>query len=151
MFVDREHYDFFIKKSVQLNADVYLKALIYAVGINDDTRQRWSSFYDEVKREIKPEVIGKAWQTSTTRRITRLAFQLFTDGTPTAFNYTVEDDREIEIQQYSVSDIFCCEYAPFFVEAIKLRYPEYFTPRRVYNETQRIIDKLEDDKKAAPH
>lgn len=84
MFASKEHYEFFKQTCERLNADCYLKALIYTVGISEDTRSRWSSFYDEKERTIKPEVINSGWQTSGSVRITRLAFQLFTDSTPTA-------------------------------------------------------------------
>lgn len=30
-----------------------------------------------------------------------------------------------ECRQYSVSDIFCCEWAPYYWQAVKIRYPEY--------------------------
>ena len=66
-------------------------------------------------------------------KVTRLAFNLFTDGTPTAYRFDennrdlpVNDDDRREAALFSVSDIFCCEYAAYFFEAIKLRYPEYF-------------------------
>ena len=87
MFASKEHYEFFKQTCERLNADCYLKALIYTVGISEDTRSRWSSFYDEKERTIKPEVINSGWQTSGSVRITRLAFQLFTDSTPTAIDY----------------------------------------------------------------
>lgn len=137
MFANKEHYDFFTQTSARLNPDCYLLALIYTVGISANTRTRWGSFYDERHREIKPGVIHEGWQTSGSMRITRLAFQLFTDGTPTAFEYDEHNERKEnfrECQLYSVSDIFCCGDAPFFVEAIKLRYPEYFLPRSVYRD-----------------
>ena len=111
--------------------------MIYTVGISQDTRSRWSSFYDEKERTIKPEVINNGWQTSGSVRITRLAFQLFTDSTPTAIEYDKDDNPQYsfkECQLYSVSDTFCCSYAPFFVEAVKLRYPDYFSPRKVYRQ-----------------
>lgn len=145
MFESEEHYNFYFEKVGKLHADNYLKALIYAVGICPDTRRRWLSFYDESERSIKPEVINEGWQTGTSSKVTRLAYQLYTDGTPTANTYD-EQDRETqdfkECSRYSVSDIFCCEYAPFFVEAIKLRYPEYFSRRNVYTEEKRVVDKL---------
>lgn len=125
MFASKEHYEFFKQTCERLNADCYLKALIYTVGISEDTRSRWSSFYDEKERTIKPEVINSGWQTSGSVRITRLAFQLFTDSTPTAIEYDKDDNPQYsfkECQLYSVSDTFCCSYAPFFVEAVKLRY-----------------------------
>lgn len=137
MFASKEHYEFFKQTCERLNADCYLKALIYTVGISEDTRSRWSSFYDEKERTIKPEVINSGWQTSGSVRITRLAFQLFTDSTPTAIEYDKDDNPQYsfkECQLYSVSDTFCCSYAPFFVEAVKLRYPDYFSPRKVYRQ-----------------
>jgi hypothetical protein len=145
MFESEEHYSFYIEKVEKLNPDVYLRALIYAVGICPDTRRRWQSFYDEADRSIKPEVINEGWQTGTTYKITRLAYQLFTDGTPTAVTYDEKDNQTEDFKEcsrYSVSDIFCCEYAPFFVEAIKLRYPEYFSSRNVYTEEKRLVDQL---------
>ena len=145
MFDSEEHYSFYIEKVEKLNPDVYLRALIYAVGICPDTRRRWQSFYDEADRSIKPEVINEGWQTGTTYKITRLAYQLFTDGTPTAVTYDEKDNQTEDFKEcsrYSVSDIFCCEYAPFFVEAIKLRYPEYFSSRNVYTEEKRLVDQL---------
>ena len=30
-----------------------------------------------------------------------------------------------ECKQYAVEELFCCMYAPFFWEAVKIRYPEY--------------------------
>ena len=149
MFESEEHYSFYVEKAGQLHADGYLKALIYTVGICHDTRSRWARFYDEAARTIKPEVITEGWQTGTTVKLTRLAFQLFTDGTPTALSFD-ENDKQTEdfseCSRYSVSDIFCCGFAPFFVEAVKLRYPEYFSRRNVYTESQRIADQLRDKK-----
>lgn len=128
-FASDEHRNFFIELVNRLHADIYLKALIYAVGICPDTRYHWACFFDEDGRSIKLDVIYEGWQTGTSLKLTRLAFQLYTDGTPTAFEYD-QDGNEIgditEVGRYSVSDIFCCEHASFFVEAIKIRYPEYF-------------------------
>ena len=103
--------------------DVYLRSLIYTLGICHDTRRNFNSIYDSSKREIIPEAIYKPWQTGSSLKVTRLAFQLFTDSTPTAF---IDDIHNIdECQCYSVSDIFCCSYAPYFFVATALRYHEY--------------------------
>ena len=42
-------------------------------------------------------------------------------------NYDSEKDIENEkvSDKYNVSEIFCCSYAPYFYEGIKIRYPEY--------------------------
>jgi hypothetical protein len=41
--------------------------------------------------------------------------------------YTDADGYESDLpsRMYAVDEIFCCGYAPYFYEAIKLRYPEY--------------------------
>jgi len=115
------------------NIDVYHQALFYTLGICDETRNNFTDLYDSVNRSIKTDGIGEGWQTSISTKVTRLAFNLFTDQTPTAIINETGRERYIlftmtyqECQQYSVSDIFCCEYAPYFIEAIKIRYPEYF-------------------------
>ena len=36
-----------------------------------------------------------------------------------------EEDQLKECQCYTVEDLFCCGYARYFWEAIKIRYPEY--------------------------
>ena len=57
-------------------------------------------------------------------RVIRMAFNLYCDGMP-----SVKCTRQKieECQNYSVSELFCCSYAPFFWQAIQLRYPEYVT------------------------
>lgn len=132
IFIDDAHRDFYNTKTADRKADCYLASLIYTLGLCGETRRNFDSIYDVGERTIKPEVITAGWQTGTTSKVTRLAFQLFTDGTPTAFSSDEHDQRTEDIsecQRYSVSDIFCCEFAPYFVEAIKIRYPEYFAQK----------------------
>jgi hypothetical protein len=91
--------------------------------------------YDPIEGRIIPESINDGFQTGTSVKVTRLAFNLFNDGTPTALSLYQKGDIESaydECQKYSVSDIFCCSYAPYFVEAIKLRYPEYLQGAKRY-------------------
>jgi hypothetical protein len=122
-FADEAHKDFFMEYSKMLNPDVYLRSLLYTLGICRDTRRNFDSIYDRRKRQIIPEAISQPWQTGSSLKVTRLAFQLFTDSTPTAF---LDDTNDIdECKRYSVSDIFCCGFAPYFFVAICLRYREY--------------------------
>jgi len=123
-FANIDHLDFFSKQSARLNPDCYLRSLIYALGICSETRRRFGSIYNVKDRCIVPGAIKSEWQTGSSLKVTRLAFQLYTNGTPSA--YLCQDVPDVsECERYSVADIFCCSYAPLFVEAIKLRYPEY--------------------------
>lgn len=126
-FQSLEHKQFYEQMNPK---DVYQRALFYLIGLCPDTRRNAHNLYGP--DGIKPEAIHAGWQTGTSVRVTRLAFNLYTDGVPTAHQYT-EDDRlkpptESDLNEcslYSASDIFCCGYAPYFMEAVKLRYPEY--------------------------
>lgn len=59
--------------------------------------------------------------------VTRLAFNLYNNETPTVALYEDEVERLAECRGYSVSDIFAlgATYVDYFVEAIKMRYPPY--------------------------
>ena len=54
------------------------------------------------------------WQTSGTVRVCRLAFNLWN-------GYTDPEHSNA----YSPEDLFCCEFAPYFMEGVKIRYPKY--------------------------
>ena len=123
IFANEAHRDFF-ESYAKGDSDVYRRALVYTLGICEDTRRHFSELYNIDKQSIKPGAVNAGWQTSGSVRVTKLAFNLFTDNIVTANREGREDYREC--QQYSVSDIFCCEYAPYFVEAVKIRYPEFF-------------------------
>jgi len=128
-FADKQHMEFYNDRVGRLNPDCYLKALIYTLGICPDTRRRFDSLYDAEEKVVVPEMIHCAWQTGSSLNVTRFAFHLFTGGTPSAYPDPGKPDFD-ECARYSVSSIFCCSYAPYFVEAIKLRYPEYMRGAR---------------------
>lgn len=128
LFLGEKHEAFFQDqmKRVRRN-DVYHRALIYCLGISEDTRRNIDQIYDFDAGCVKPECITMGWQTSGSLRVTRLAFNLYCDGTPTVDDEMKEDAQMRECRSYCVDDIFCCSYAPYFWQAIKIRYPEYTT------------------------
>jgi hypothetical protein len=127
-FIDDDHRRFYEGQVAALTNDAYHRALIYTLGLCRDTRHRFSEIYDAQERSINPAAVREAWQTSGSLKVTRLAFHLFNDGAPSAHQNDAPDFDEC--RQYSVSDIFCSELAPFFFEAIRVRYPEYTQYRR---------------------
>jgi len=54
-----------------------------------------------------------------------MAFNLYCNGTPSAYDYDDSEEQVKECRRYTVEDLFCCGYARYFWEAIKIRYPEY--------------------------
>lgn len=107
--------------------DVYHKALVYCLGISGDTRRNIGRIFDFEKESVKPKCLEEGWVTSGSARVVRMAFNLFCNGIPSA--YALEGDEKVkECQRYTVEDLFCCEYAVYFWEAVRLRYPEYCFP-----------------------
>lgn len=143
-FIDKEHKNFYnemYKKMQNLGkTDVYYKSLVYALGISEPTRQHFSEIFDIENSNLNLDSINSAWQTSTSAKTTRLAISLWNSGCM----YDSEDDMKNDkvSDSYNVSEIFCCSYAPFFYEAIKLRYPEY--TREYKNEIEKYIDEMEE-------
>ena len=135
VFNSEEHEKFYYEKLEQArHQDCYHKALIYILGISEDTRNHFSQIYDIKSGFIKPECLHQGWQTSGSVRVVRLAFNLYTDGTPSVDDYKRKDEQIRECREYSVSDIFCCGYAMYFWQGIKLRYPEYCQKQRSIEE-----------------
>ena len=62
--------------------DCYHKALIYILGISEDTRNHFSLIYDIKSGCIKTECLHQGWKTSGSVRIVRLAFNLYMDRVP---------------------------------------------------------------------
>ena len=128
IFISEAHRKFYFEKLKEVRyQDVYHKALIYCLGISSDTRTHIDSIYDFAEGCVKPECLQEGWQTSGSVRVVRMAFSLYCNGTP-----SVDEDMEIEEQiqeckQYTAEELFCCAYAPFFLQAIQIRYPEYAT------------------------
>ena len=96
--------------------DPYRKALFYALGLTNETRKNIVNLYDFNEGVIILEGLQRPWQTGTSGRVTRLAFNLFND-------YNGEGDESVN---FTPSNIFCDSLMPYLFEAIKLRYPEYW-------------------------
>lgn len=135
IFADKEHERFYYEKLEQARyQDCYHKALIYILGISEDTRNHFSQIYDIKTGCIRPECLKEGWQTSGSVNVVRLAFNLYTDGVPSVDEYRRKDEQIDECSRYSVSDIFCCGYAMYFFEGIRLRYPEYCCRQKTMEE-----------------
>mgnify|MGYP005761045101 FL=1 len=126
IFKDKEHKNFYSSCLSKCRyPDSYHQALVYCLGMSEDTRRNIKHIYDFKSGNVKPKCLQEGWQTSESQRIVRVAFNLYCDGTPSTYDYKDVDEQIRETRLYSVSDLFCTEDAPYFWEAIKIRYPEY--------------------------
>lgn len=125
-FKDKEHEKFYFKYLSKCRyQDVYHKALVYCLGIDKDTRNHANSIYDFETGDMKLECLWEGWQTSGSEKIVRMAFNLYCNGTPTVFEIEDAEEMRQECKYYTVDNLFCCSYAKYFWEAVKIRYPEF--------------------------
>ena len=130
-FISEAHEKFYYEKLKEVRyQDVYHKALCYCLGISDDTRRNINSIYDFKTGCVKTECLHEGWQTSGSMKVVRMAFNLYCNGTQSVDAYTKTEEQVNECRRYTVEDLFCCAYAPYFWQAIQIRYPEYATYNR---------------------
>lgn len=110
---------------------MYHKALCYCIGMNEDTRRNVDRIYNFKTGCVKPECLHEGWQTSGSAKVVRMAFNLYCNGTPSVDDEQGTEEQVDECRRYSVEDLFCCCYAPYFWQAIQIRYPEYATYNKI--------------------
>lgn len=126
IFKNEQHERFFEEYLIKCRyRDVYHAALVYCLGISEDTRNNVNRIYDFKSGFVKTECLHEGWQTSGSLKIIRMAFNLYNNGTPSVYDYDDSEEQLEECQKYTVEDLFCCGYAPYFWQAVKIRYPEY--------------------------
>ena len=103
IFISKAHEDFYYEhlKKVRYQ-DAYHKALIYCLGICNDTRQNVNRIYDFKTGFVKPECLQEGWQTSGSARVTRMAFNLYCNGMPSVSDDMDEEEQLMECRRYTV-------------------------------------------------
>ncbi|MDD3142208.1 MAG: DUF6075 family protein [Lachnospiraceae bacterium] len=125
-FKNQSHHEFYDEYMKECRYDdVYHKALIYCLGINEDTRNRIYEIYDFKSGCVNTECLKQGWITSGSEKVIRMAFNLYCNSAPSVDDYKRHEDQLTELRQYTVEDLFCSGYARYFWEAVKIRYPEY--------------------------
>ena len=118
-FKDLEHHQFYegMMRMTKSHNDPYRKALFYLLGLTETTRLYVHQLYDFDEQAIRLEGLHQGWQTSSTVKLTRLAFNLY--------NGYVSEGYPDAARNYSPYFMFDTNLLPYFFEAVKLRYPEY--------------------------
>ena len=131
IFISEAHEKFYYEKLKEVRyQDVYHKALVYCLGMNRDTREHIDQIYDFKTGYVKTECLREGWQTSGSVKAIRMAFNLYCNSAPSVDDYRGTEEQLQECSQYNVEELFCCSYAPYFWQAIQIRYPEYTTENR---------------------
>ena len=118
-FADDAHKDFYeqMVAKTRTEGDPYRMALFYALGLTDSTRRHISEIYDFSNHCPRFNVMRKAWQTSTTVQVIRLAFNLYN-----GYDGSGKTDQH---SGYAPYELFACGLMEFMFEAVRIRYPEY--------------------------
>ena len=130
IFKDDRHENAFyqILDRMQLNySDPERTALAYLLALNEDCRSHINDLYDFEERVIIAEGLNQEWQTHTSLKTARMAFNLYNGYCYDNKTYIGSDgqERDLPSEYYSPVHLFACSDAPYYWEAIKLRYPEY--------------------------
>ena len=81
-FANKEHKDFYTQMLIKTrNDDAYHRAFFYAMGICEETRRNIRTLFDFKNGGIDPDGLSAPWQTGGTRRLCRLAFNLWNGWT----------------------------------------------------------------------
>ena len=128
-FKDEDHklnYDLIVK--MMRKVDCYHAAVAYLFALDHVCFQHLNRLFDFGNDSIKSRGLDEAWQTSTSRRTTRLAFNLYNGWCTDGETYIGSDGFEEALPSvyYTPYHIFSCPYAPYYVEAMKIRFPECF-------------------------
>ena len=126
-FADIEHLNFYRDICTRAEAggkrvDSYFRPLAYLCGLTPDTRAHFQNIFDWEDWSICPEALSAGWQTGSSLRIIRLAFNLW--------NGSGSDDPESSGMQaeYLPDNLFSCGYMEFFFDAMRLRFPRFSSP-----------------------
>ena len=127
-FINSEQRRFFETNVEKLGIarDPYRLALVYALSLTENCRKHFNKCYNTSTRRICLDVLDSDWTTGTDMKVIHLGFCLFTARIPTVYSERDFENRFWEAYSYNPSELFCTSLAPYFFEAIKLRYSEYF-------------------------
>lgn len=140
LFISDEHKEFYRKHAQKYARDPERLSLFYLLGVSDETRRNIRELYDENAGAIIPDGLAARWQTSSSRALCRLAFNLF-HGEPVLTDPDADGETLAEeTAAYSTAAIFSKlnEWAPYALEALRIRYRiPRATPPRVLNENRK--------------
>ena len=117
-FRNQEHKDRFYAILGQMTCqDDYHKSAAYLMTLDDVLYKHVGEIYDFDERIINSPLIKAAWQTHTSRKTFRLLINLWNG----AYNDSYSKMSRTSMY-FAPDEIFNSEYAPFYWEAIKLRF-----------------------------
>lgn len=128
IFYDEEHEEMFNKLCGKMPyLDGYHLSLAYLLTMDAVLRYHIGALYDVKKDVIIFEGLSKPFQTHTSLKTTRLAFNLWNgtvyDSDPPETYINKDGEKEyVPSKYYAPDNIFNCTYTPYYMEALKMRF-----------------------------
>ena len=101
-------------------SDPERKALAYLFAVDTVCFEHIRELYDFEGDCIKPDALDKGWQTGTSCKTTRLAFNLYNSFCSDRF------ENDMPSVSFTPVELFCSEYSEYYVEALRIRFAEFF-------------------------
>ena len=129
IYKDKDHelnYNFLLQLMTRITST--RKAVAYLLALEPLCFEHCRELYDFHEDNTIPEGLDKAWHTSASRRTTRLAFNLYNGYFSDGETYICSDGFEemLPSRFYTPYTFFGCEDAPYYVEALKIRFPKFW-------------------------
>ena len=129
IYKDKDHelnYNFLLQLMTRITST--RKAVAYLLALEPLCFEHCRELYDFHEDNTIPEGLDKAWHTSASRRTTRLAFNLYNGYFSDGETYIGSDGFEemLPSRFYTPYTFFGCEDAPYYVEALKIRFPKFW-------------------------
>jgi hypothetical protein len=122
-FKNVNHQNFYLINVEKTNRskDPYRKALFYVLGLINETRNNINSLDNFDEKCIEFDGLNQPWQTGTSMRVTKLAFNLFN-----GFNGDIGEDKPIDnMSDYTPYNLFDNGLMVYMLEGIKILYEVY--------------------------
>ena len=129
IYKDKDHelnYNFLLQLITRITST--RKAVAYLLALEPLCFEHCRELYDFHEDNTIPEGLDKAWHTAASRRTTRLAFNLYNGYFSDGETYIGSDGFEemLPSRFYTPYTFFGCEDAPYYVEALKIRFPKFW-------------------------
>lgn len=108
-FKDSEHEQLYNEICSKMKyTDCYHKAVAYLLSLDTVCNKHIKDLFDFEDDAVKHDGLEKEWQTGTSKKTTRLMFNLWNGYSDDSY--------------YSVADIFDSCYSKYYYQAVKLRF-----------------------------
>ena len=127
-FRNEQHEDFFywaLRKAKNTGREY--QALFYCLGLSKRTRDHYDSVYDFEKDKVKDDWLSEYWiNEDDIGSIVRMGYDLYLENTPVRYGDGGDMMEKVrEFAHYVPDRLFSTSYAFYFIQAIRIRYPDY--------------------------